>query len=157
MIVCHCFGMFSVFERSWQLTKLSFSVIRQDKEMLLFPVLAGVFSLLYSLALLFPTVLLKWGDTGMGILQYGAIFITYLGLAFIATYFNVCVVFTTKTRFEGSDASFMDSIRFADQAGAFRDPETVASRLLSSKPPRAGLGNLARGAAGIRDERRPSS
>jgi hypothetical protein len=31
----------------------------------------------------------------------------YWGLAFIATFFNVCVVYTRKTRFEGGDATFM--------------------------------------------------
>jgi len=34
-------------------------------------------------------------------------------LAFIATFFNVCVVYTTKVRFEGGDATFGESIRFA--------------------------------------------
>lgn len=41
------------------------------------------------------------------------LFVTYLGLSFIATFFNVCVVYTTRIRFEGGDATFMDSIRFA--------------------------------------------
>jgi len=39
--------------------------------------------------------------------------VSYLGLSFIATFFNVCVVYTTKTRFEGGDATFFDSIKFA--------------------------------------------
>jgi hypothetical protein len=108
--------MFEVFSRSWNITKLSFRVILQDKEMLLFPLLAGVFSLLFSVALIFPTLLVG-ADTGsaagMGIVDYVILAITYFGLAFIATFFNVCVVYTTKTRFEGGDATFMDSVRFA--------------------------------------------
>ena len=82
--------------------------------MLLFPLLAGVFSLLYSFALLFPTVFMNFGETTMGALQYVFVFLAYLGLAFIATYFNVCVVFTTKTRFSGGDATFKDSLQFAN-------------------------------------------
>ncbi len=105
------------------LTKLSFGVIRQDKEMLLFPLLAGIFSLLFSAALLYPTiivVLLKHHaaggaltDAALGVADYLILFVSYLGLSFIATFFSVCVVFTTKTRFEGGDATFMDSIKYA--------------------------------------------
>ena len=32
------------FSRSWEITKLSFSVIKQDKELLLFPIFSGIFS-----------------------------------------------------------------------------------------------------------------
>lgn len=111
-----------VFDRSWQLTKLSFGVIKQDKEMLLFPVLAGFFSLAYSAALLVPTVVVKLTHSGahsagargaLGVIDYALCFVTYLGLAFIATFFNVCAVYTSKKRFEGGDATFGESIRFA--------------------------------------------
>jgi hypothetical protein len=107
------------FGRSWQITKVSFGVIRQDKEMLAFPFLAGVFSVLYTLALLFPTVILQVlaptgvGAVAFGAVEYAALFLSYLGLAFIATFFNMCVVYTAKVRFSGGDATFMDSIRFA--------------------------------------------
>lgn len=37
----------------------------------------------------------------------------YFGLAFIATFFNVCVVHSTKTRFDGGEPRFTDSLRFA--------------------------------------------
>ncbi len=108
--------MFESFSRSWQITKLSFDVIRKDRELLLFPLLATVFSLVFSLAMLFPTVIaliLKGiGPEAYGILEYIVIFVTYLGLAVIATFFNVCVVYTTKRRFEGGNATFGESIRF---------------------------------------------
>ena len=113
-----------VLSRSWRLTKLSFEVIKQDKEMLLFPLLAGIFSLLYAVALIYPTIIVAFmrqsasaGGTGsevaFNMVDYALLFVTYLGLSFIATFFNVCVVFTTKTRFDGGDATFMDSIKFA--------------------------------------------
>jgi len=111
-----------VFSRSWQLTKVSFAVIKQDKEMLLFPLLAGLSSLAFSIALLFPTVIVRFteqasrgnpANVALSVLDYVLMFVTYLGLAFIATFFNVCVVFTTKTRFEGGDATFGQSFKFA--------------------------------------------
>lgn len=111
----------NVFSRSWQLTKLSFQVIKQDSEMLLFPLIGGVFSLLFSAALLFPTIIVDFMRQGTGggaqvalnMVDVAIVFVAYLGLAFIATFFNVCVVYTTKTRFEGGDATFMDSLKFA--------------------------------------------
>jgi hypothetical protein len=108
-----------IFSRSWHLTKVSFGVIKQDKEMLLFPFVSGLFSLIFAVAMLFPTVLfefVKQGSTrslAFGVIDYVLLFVAYLGLAFISTFFSVCVVFTTKTRFEGGDATFFDSIKFA--------------------------------------------
>jgi hypothetical protein len=49
----------------------------------------------------------------MQIYQYVIVFLTYLGLAFIATFFNTCVVYTAKVRFEGGDATFNESLKFA--------------------------------------------
>jgi len=110
--------MMNTLSRSWELTKLSFDVIRKDKEMLLFPLLGSIFSLLYSFALLFPTVFVHFLDpkgTGLvwGPVQWVVSFASYFGLAFIATFFNTCVVYTTRTRFAGGDATFMDSLSFA--------------------------------------------
>ena len=108
----------NVISRSWNIAKLTFTVIWQDKEMLLFPFFATMASILYVAAILVPSgVLQVFGEGGAvgapwGVLEYAILFTVYLGLAFIATFFNVCVVYTTKTRFEGGDATFMDSIRF---------------------------------------------
>ncbi len=105
----------NAFSRSWEITKMSFSVINKDREMLWFPVLAGFFSLLFLFVMIFPTLLAYIGisNDNVGYANLVLVFLAYLGLAFIATFFNVAVVYTTKTRFEGGDATFMDSIRFA--------------------------------------------
>ncbi|MFC1752585.1 DUF6159 family protein [Thermoproteota archaeon] len=109
--------MMNVFSRSWMITKLSFGVIKKDKEMLLFPLLAGIFSILFIIAILVPTVVITLLEGGspdvFGVLEYVLLFVTYLILAFTATFFNVCVVYTAKKRFEGGDATFGESISFA--------------------------------------------
>ena len=108
--------MFETFSRSWKITKLSFDVIMKDKELLLFPLLAGIFSILFMVAMLFPSIITSFlKDQGQpyGITEYLIFFITYLGLAFIATFFNVCVIYTTKIRFEGGNATFWESMNFA--------------------------------------------
>jgi hypothetical protein len=92
-------------------------VIKKDKELLLFPLLAGIFSIIFFLTMLFPSIITSFmkgiGPGSYGIMEYLLIFITYLGLAFIATFFNVCVIYTTKIRFEGGNATFWESINFA--------------------------------------------
>lgn len=107
----------NVFSRSWQITKLSFSVINKDRELLGFAFLSFFCSSLFTVAMIVPSVLpdllSEESIGGMQAYQYALIFLTYFGLAFIATFFNVCVVYTTKVRFEGGNATFSESIRFA--------------------------------------------
>lgn len=109
----------NVFSRSWQITKMSFSVINKDRELLGFALLSFIFSAMFSVAMIVPSVLptlLEAEEDRVGALQvyhYVLIFVTYFGLAFIATFFNVCVVYTTKVRFEGGNATFGESFKFA--------------------------------------------
>lgn len=108
--------MAGMFSRSWEITKLSFGVIGKDKEMLWFPILSGIFSILFIVAILFPTIILSMlgGEQFQGgIVELLILFFIYLGLAFIATFFNVATVYTAKKRFEGGDATFSESIKFA--------------------------------------------
>ncbi len=109
--------MAGAFARSWETAKLSFGVIKKDKELLLFPILAGIFSILFMAAMLFPTLIASFmegaGIDSYGALEYVIIFTVYFGLAFIATFFNVCVVYTTKKRFEGGNATFGESIKYS--------------------------------------------
>lgn len=49
----------SAISRSWNITKLTFTVIGQDKETLLFPFLASIASILYVAAILVPSSLLQ--------------------------------------------------------------------------------------------------
>lgn len=108
--------MANAFLRSWEITKLSFNVMKQDKELLAFPILATIFSLVFIAAMLFPsflTGLISLDAQNIGISGYAVLFSVYFGLAFIATFFNVCVVYTAKKRFESGNATFGESINFA--------------------------------------------
>lgn len=110
--------MTEVVQRSWMLTKLTFRVIAGEKHLLAFPLLAGAASVLLVAALAFPTLVLSSGATAassptLGPVEIAVLVALYFGLAFIATFFNVCVVHSTKTRFDGGEATFADSLRFA--------------------------------------------
>jgi hypothetical protein len=108
----------NAFSRSWMITKLTFSVIDKDRELLWFALLSFIFSALFVVAMVFPSIIPSLMENGFSqesleIYQYAILFVTYFGLAFIATFFNVCVVYTTKVRFEGGNATFDESLKFA--------------------------------------------
>lgn len=104
----------NAFQRSWEITKLSFDVMKKDKELLLFPILGGIFSIIFLIAMIFPFVIEGViPDNFAGAFFWMLLFLLYFGLAFIATFFNVCAVYTIKTRFDGKNATFWESIRFA--------------------------------------------
>ena len=62
-----------------------------------------------------PTIFIDYqsGSNAATVVNYIITFVVYLGLAFIATFFNVFVVYTTKVRFAGGDATFGESLKFA--------------------------------------------
>lgn len=108
----------NAFSRSWALTKVTFDVINKDRELIWFALLSFIFSTIFAVAMIVPTVLTTLMNEGfkqesLQLVEYVIIFITYFGLAFIATFFNVCVVYTTKVRFEGGNATFGESLKFA--------------------------------------------
>jgi hypothetical protein len=94
---------------------MSFSVIDKDKEMLLFPILAALFSTLFSALVLLPGTILPLFNGGQHdpIVDLVGLAASYFVVAFVATFFNVCAVYTTKVRLEGGDATFFQSIGFA--------------------------------------------
>ncbi len=108
----------NAFSRSWHLTKVTFDVINKDRELLGFAFLSFIFSTLFIVAMVFPTIVSKilekgYTEDSIKAIDYLILFLTYFGLAFIATFFNVCVVYTTKVRFEGGNATFGESFQFA--------------------------------------------
>jgi hypothetical protein len=110
--------MFEAFSRSWEITKLSIEVIKKDKELLMFPILSGIFSVLFIIAILFPAIIgplvlgIAGGEAATTVGIYLSLFIVYFGLSIIATFFNVCTVYTIKKRFDGGNATFGESVKF---------------------------------------------
>jgi len=106
-----------VFSRSWALTKASFRAIGEDKELLIYPILAMIFSIIFIVAMLFPTIIVGFlresKISPFSVLEYLLIFLVYLGLSFITVFFNVCVVYTAAMRFSGKNATLGSSFKFA--------------------------------------------
>jgi hypothetical protein len=105
--------MFDKFSRSWGLVKASASVLRADKELMLFPILSSLATLLVMATFALPIFALKLFDNGFNIV--GAL----LGFAFyfcqysVIVFFNSALVAAAMIRLEGGDPTFSDGIRAA--------------------------------------------
>lgn len=105
--------MFEKFSRSWGLVKASASVLRADKELMLFPILSSLATLLVMATFVLPVFALKLFDNGFNVV--GAV----LGFAFyfcqysVIVFFNSALVAAATIRLEGGDPTFSDGIRAA--------------------------------------------
>ena len=105
--------MFEKFSRSWDLVKASASVLRADKELMLFPILSSLATLLVLATFALPVFALKLFADGFNV--FGAV----IGFAFyfcqysVIVFFNSALVAAATIRLEGGDPTFSDGIRAA--------------------------------------------
>lgn len=105
--------MFERFSRSWGLAKASASVLRADKELLLFPVLSSIATLLVLATFAVPVFALKLFAHGFNL--PGAL----LGFAFyfcqysVIVFFNSALVAAATIRLDGGDPTVGDGLRAA--------------------------------------------
>lgn len=114
--------MFSTIQRSFTIFKQSLSVLRQDKEILVFPLLSGIFTIIAMAGMVFGGVatgfferIVQAGDRSLeaNLLAYAALFVWYFVSWFIVLFFNVGVVACARIRLEGGDPTVADGFRAA--------------------------------------------
>jgi hypothetical protein len=111
--------MFERFSRSWALIKASASVLKQDKELLLFPLLSAIATLLvvacFALPLFGFGALDGLSDEGEGLapLAYVLAFLFYLAQYFVIFFFNSALVGAAMIRLDGGDPTVRDGLRIA--------------------------------------------
>jgi hypothetical protein len=103
----------NTFGRSFRLVKESYSILKKDKELMLFPIISGVAGIL----LLIPFLLLMFsaslfGDAG-NMMSYVITFIYYLLTYFIILFFNTGLIACANIRLNGGDPKFKDGIDIA--------------------------------------------
>ncbi len=117
--------MFEKFSRSWQLIKASASVLRQDKELLVFPLVSSLAALLVTAAFVAPVLGIAGPDgldrlsqqaeedplVNAAILAYAFVF--YLCQYFVVFFFNTALVGAAMIRLEGGDPTVADGLRIA--------------------------------------------
>ena len=116
--------MFLTLSRSWDLVKEAWAVLRQDRQLVLFPILSGIVSLFVSASFLVPLGLMIWsqvgqGDAGghrdlnLGPLHYVLTFLYYLVSYFVVVFFNAGLVACVRMRFAGQSPTLNDGLTFS--------------------------------------------
>lgn len=106
-----------IWSRSVAITKLSGGLVLRAPQVVLFPILAAASSVTLVVALFVPSlvveILAQLHPLAIGLLQLPLLFVTYFGLAFVSTFFNVCVVHTTKVTLAGEPSRVFSTLWFA--------------------------------------------
>lgn len=110
--------MFAKFARSWSLVKASAGVLRQDKELLVFPAISVVASLLVMASFVLPLFgLLDFKALQQGEREpawlYAWVFLFYLAQYFVIFYFNTALVGAAMIRLRGGDPTLRDGLQIA--------------------------------------------
>lgn len=106
--------MFDKVSRSWHLVKASAGVLRDDKELLLFPVVSSVATLLVAATFLLPILGLGLFDgRGVGVVEMAVMFAFYLCQYTVIFFFNTALVGAAMIRLGGGDPSLGDGLRIA--------------------------------------------
>jgi len=113
-------AMFEKFSRSWKLVKASASVLSQDKELLVFPAVSSIATLLVSACFVLPLFgsggldqLSRVADGEAGVLVYLWAFAFYLSQYFVIFFFNSALVGAAMIRLQGGDPTVADGFRIA--------------------------------------------
>jgi len=105
--------MFETFSRSWQLVKASASVLSADKELMLFPILSSLATLLVLATFALPVLTTKLFENGVGAVGYVLAFLFYFCQYSVIVFFNSALVGAATIRLEGGDPTFSDGLRAA--------------------------------------------
>jgi len=92
--------MFESIGRSIELFKTSWSILMEDRKLLVFPLLSGIISLIVLASFIIPLVIGKFfGD----LFFYGALFAFYLVSYFVVIFFNTALISCVNARLQGRD------------------------------------------------------
>ncbi|MEM4263041.1 MAG: DUF6159 family protein [Thermoplasmata archaeon] len=103
------------FSRGLQLIKLSFGVIKKDKEILLFPVISGIAIIAIALSFIVPFIFFgAFSSTGELDIVFAVFWVAFYFVSFFITiFFNVAIVGCALMRLDGGDPTFGYGIKYA--------------------------------------------
>ncbi len=124
--------MFETIGRTWELIKMSWAVLKKDRELVLFPVMSTV--ALVILAGLMMGVgsglgtVDRLSGTGASEVDIALLAVTYFLLAFVVIYFNSALIGAAMIRLAGGDPTVRDGLRMANK----RLPQILGWALISA-------------------------
>ena len=150
--------MFARLSRSWSLIKASAGVLAQDKELLVFPLLSAICTLLVVAAFVLPALGLGVLDGvrggGASLAMYVLGFLFYLVQYFVIFFFNSALVGAALIRLDGGNPTLGDGLRIAGSKWVsilgYAAVAATVGLILRSLQERAGwLGRIAVGFLGV--------
>lgn len=107
--------MFTKLSNSWELVKASWHVLLADKELLLFPIVSFLASLVVIATFAVPTILAGVFDefTGVPVVGYVIGFLFYVVMYFVTIFSNSALVGAAMIRLDGGDPTVADGFRIA--------------------------------------------
>jgi len=112
--------MFTRISNSWQLVRASWTVLRADKELVIFPIVSGIAAIIVLITFAVPMFLtglfdaMFAGEFGPARLaSYAMVFLFYLVQYFVILFANTALVGAAMIRLEGGDPTVSDGFRIA--------------------------------------------
>ncbi|MBL8165080.1 MAG: glycerophosphoryl diester phosphodiesterase membrane domain-containing protein [Anaerolineae bacterium] len=125
--------MFDSIERSWRLVKASYNVLQSDRELLVYPVVSFIGSILVVITFFLPMLVaglfdgLTRGDS-LGIASIVIMFLFYLVMYTVVIFSNTALVGGAMIRLNGGDPTLADGFKIARD----RFPKIVGYALVSA-------------------------
>ena len=105
--------MFDKFSRSWELVKASAAVLRSDKELMAFPVISGLATLVVLATFLLPLVALRMFENGFSVLGAVWVLLFYFCQYSVIIFCNCALVGAAMIRLDGGDPTLADGFNAA--------------------------------------------
>jgi hypothetical protein len=110
--------MFQRLSNSWGLVKASYSVLRADKELVVFPLVSALGTLAVMIVFAIPTLIAGVFDNvanngDPGVFGYVVAFLFYLTMYFVVIFSNSALVGAAMIRLRGGDPTLRDGFQIA--------------------------------------------
>ncbi|MCW3093019.1 MAG: hypothetical protein JWP81_4088 [Ferruginibacter sp.] len=109
---------FQRLSTGWTITRNSFTILKNNKQLIIFPILAGI-SLVLVMATFITGMLASAGwdvnylETDNPVLNYAILFVFYFVNYFIIVFFNMALIHCTRLYFDGEEVSVAIGIKFS--------------------------------------------
>ena len=141
----------ATLSRSWNLVKAAWSVLQDDKELVVFPIASAIALILVTLAFAVPGFFL-YAAGGNEVLGYVLLFVFYLVQYTVITFANAALVGAAMMRLCGQNPTLSDGVQIAfSHFGAIVGYALIAATvgmILQALSERGTLGNIVRSILG---------
>jgi len=116
-------NVFTRLSNGWDISMNSFKVMKENKKLIIFPILSGI-SMLLIIGSFVVTLFAKAGWDVENIREQGnvehyiTLFIFYVANYFVVVFFNTALVHCTRLYFEGEEVTIGAGLRFSAHASA---------------------------------------